>query len=105
MTKQLRLEQVLRQGAAVDGHERMVLPIAVEMQPARDQFLAGAAFAYDQHCAVRVGHLVNKIINLLHLPAGADNVLETITILQLLPQINVLPQRRLIIQRPLHRQL
>jgi hypothetical protein len=37
--EQLRLEQVLRERAAVDRDERMMLPVAVEMQTARDELL------------------------------------------------------------------
>ena len=82
-----------------------MLPVAVEMQTARDQFLASAAFPLDQNGTVSVGDFIDEIVNLLHLPARADDVLEAITILQLLPQINVLPQGRLIIERALHRHL
>src|SRR5438445_9713194 len=91
VTKQLRLQQVLRQRAAIDRDEGMMLPVAVEMQTARDQLLASAAFSLDQNGAVSIGDFIDEIVNLLHLPARADDVLEAITILQLLPQINDLP--------------
>ena len=87
VTEQLGLEQVLRQRAAVDRDEWLMLPVAVEMQRARDQFLAGAAFALDQNRAVGVGDLVDQIVNLLHLLARADDVLEPVFVLELLPQI------------------
>src|SRR5579862_6502858 len=98
MTEQLGLEQVFRKRAAIDGHKRMVLAVAVEMQTARDEFLAGATFANDQHGAVSVGDLVNEIINVLHLSAGADDVLEPVAVLQLFAQINIFPKSGLVIE-------
>ena len=83
----------------------MMLPVAVEVQTARDKFLPGPAFALNQNGAVGVCDLVDQIINELHFPAGADDVFEPVAILQLLAEINVFAQRRLVIERPLHRHL
>ena len=69
----------------------MMLPVAVEVQSARDQFLAGAAFALNQDGAVGIGDLVNKVVNELHLLAGADDVLKFVFVLEFLAQIDVLP--------------
>ena len=67
--------------------------------------MPGAAFALDQDGAVGIGDLVNQVVNQLHFPAGTDDVFEPVSVLQLLPEINVLAQRRLVIERPLHRHL
>ena len=103
--EQFRLEQILRQRAAIDGDERMMLAVAVEVQPTRDQLLAGAAFALDQHGAVGVGDLVDEVVNELHFSARADDVFEAIPVLEFLAEVNVLAQRRLVIERALHRHL
>src|SRR4029077_5440669 len=84
MTKQLRLEQIFGQRAAIDRDERMMLPIAVEMQTARDQLLASAAFTDDQDRAICVGDFIDQIINFLHPCARADDVLESVAVLELL---------------------
>src|SRR6185503_19551403 len=49
VTEQLGLEQVLRNRAAVDGHEVAAGAVALIMDQSRDQFLAGTALARDQN--------------------------------------------------------
>jgi hypothetical protein len=49
MAEQFGLDQVARDRRHVDGDERPVAALAVIMQRARDQFLAGAGFAGDHH--------------------------------------------------------
>src|SRR5438105_3018919 len=105
MTEQFRLEQVLRQGAAIDRYKRVMLAVAVKMQAARDQFLTGPAFALDQNRAVGVGDFVNQAVNELHLLARSNDVLKFVFILELFAEVNVLPQGRLIIESALHRHL
>src|SRR6266481_8838677 len=83
----------------------MMLAVAVKMQAARDQFLAGPTFALNQNRAVGVGNLVNQAINELHFLARSNDVLKFVFILELLAEVNVLPQGRLVIQSPLHRHL
>src|SRR6266567_967542 len=80
----------------------MMLAVAVKMQPACDQFLAGPAFALDQNRAVGVGDFVNQAVNELHFSACADDVLKFVFVLELLAEVNVLPQRRLIIEGALY---
>ena len=82
-----------------------MLPVAVEMQTARDQFLAGPAFALNQNGAVGVGDLINKAVNQLHFAAGTDDVFKFVFVLEFLPQVDVLAQRCLVIERALHRHL
>src|SRR5947208_16845897 len=80
----------------------MMLTIAVKVQSARDQFLAGPAFALDQNRAVSVGDFVNQAVNELHFSACADDVLKFVFVLEFLAEVNVLPQRRLIIEGALY---
>src|SRR5882724_258762 len=83
----------------------MMLAVAVKMQSARDQFLAGPAFALDQNRTVGIGNFVNQAVNELHFPARADDILKFVFVLELLAKVNVLPQRRLIIEGALYRHL
>src|SRR5262249_4050464 len=57
VAEELRLQQRLGQGGAVDGQEGTVGPAARGVNRARDDFLAGAALAGDQHGGLRRGHL------------------------------------------------
>ena len=50
MPEQMTLQQVLREGGAVDGDELTVRTRARLMNPARDQLLTGARLALEQHC-------------------------------------------------------
>jgi hypothetical protein len=45
--RKLRLEQILGQRRAVDRDERLMLAVAVEVQGAGDEFLAGAALTLE----------------------------------------------------------
>ena len=60
VAEEFAFDEVLRQGSAVHGHERHVGPRADFMNPAGDQFLAGAGFAEDQHAGVGRADLVDQ---------------------------------------------
>ena len=49
VAENLAFEQVFRQAAAVEGDELLAFAPAEVVQAARDQFLASAGFALDQH--------------------------------------------------------
>ena len=61
VAEQFGLEQVVGNRRAVDGDERPVGPLAERVKRAREQFLAGAALAFEQHgrigarCALKGG--------------------------------------------------
>src|SRR2546430_1946712 len=69
VAEQLRLQQVLRHGAAVDGDERLVAARAATMDGARQQLLAAAALAGDQYA--RIGSRDHVRLRELLLHAGA----------------------------------
>src|SRR5205823_5193133 len=54
MAEELTGQELLRQGGAVDGDERAVAPLALEMHRARQHALAGAARAAEEHRNVRL---------------------------------------------------
>ena len=105
VAEEFGFEQVLGQRRAVDGHEGLVLPRGIEMQRAGDEFLAGAALALDQDGAVGIGDLGDEVVDLLHLRARADDVLEAVFLLDDLPQVAVLADEALVIERALDGEL
>jgi hypothetical protein len=67
VAKQLRLEQVVGDSAAVDGDERVAAPLAFAVDGLRHQLLAAAGLADDQHreTGLRHGpHLLDQLPDL-----------------------------------------
>ena len=73
------------------------------MDRVRDQLLAGARLAADQHRGVGPRHLRDLLVDLPHRPAGADDVREVVALAQLLPQVRVLVDQPppLVLDQPL----
>ncbi len=70
--EQLALDQVLRDGAAVDRDEGLVFAIALAVDGIRDHFLACAALAQHQHRRGRLRHLADHREDRLHLRLSAS---------------------------------
>ena len=66
VAEELGLEQILRDRRGVDRDERLGGARAVPMQCARDQFLAGARFAGDEHRGVGLRQPADRTKNFLH---------------------------------------
>ena len=73
VAEQLALEQALRDRCAVDRQIRFIVALAVLVNGASNQFLAGAALAGDQRRGIRAGQLADHLEHLLHRLAAADN--------------------------------
>jgi hypothetical protein len=58
VTEQLAFEHVLGHGAAIDGYERSIAPRACLVDGARQQLLARAALAGDEHARIGASHHV-----------------------------------------------
>ena len=71
VAEQLAFEQLGRQRGAVHLDERPILARRALVNRARDQLLADAALAADQHRDVAVGHLLDHLRDRLHLGAVA----------------------------------
>ena len=93
MPEHLAFEKILVQRVAVNWNERLVLAQAVVMYSTCDQFLAGAAFTHQHSRAVRRGALGNQAVDILHLRAGADDVLKTVLRAHLRPEVKVFPHQ------------
>ena len=74
MAEQLAFDQVLRQGAAIDRHQRHFRPQALIVQRPGDQFLARARLAHDQHGRIGGGHLGDQAADELHAGRVADQL-------------------------------
>ena len=72
VAEQLALDEVLRQGPAIDGDEGTVRPSALVVQVAGDQFLARAGLAQDHHGGVGRGDGLDQAADLLHGGGLAD---------------------------------
>ena len=73
VAEQFAFQQVFRNGGAVDGEEGPAIALAVMIDGAGDEFLAGAAFAGDQGRGVAAGELADDFENVLHGLAAADD--------------------------------
>ena len=73
VAEQFAFEQVFGDGGAVDGEERGLGAMAVMIDGAGDEFLAGAAFAGDERGGVRLRDLADELEDLLHRLAAADD--------------------------------
>ena len=72
--EQLRLEQRFDDRRAVEGERRAVAPVTERMHAARDQFLARAALALDQHDEVLAGGASDAFVQLPHDGRAAQQV-------------------------------
>ena len=71
MTEQLALQQVRRDGAAIDRHEGVAGAARQLMHMARDHLLAGAGLAQDEHVGVERRHLLDEPVNGPHRTGSA----------------------------------
>ena len=76
MPEQLALKQGLRNRAAVDGDERLERPLAVAVNDARDDLLAGPGFAVQANGGVGVSHARHLLKQRLHFHAAGHDVLD-----------------------------
>src|SRR5579862_18793 len=85
-----RFEEIGRHGACVDGNKGTVVPGRIQVQGFGDDFLAGSAFPLQKHGGATVGYLGDKIENLQHRLAFADDVFEVVALLESALELNVL---------------
>ena len=64
VAEQLRVDQLARNRAAIDAQERPAVPVAAIVNRARNQLLAGARFAQDQHRHFGAAHQVDALHHL-----------------------------------------
>src|SRR5205814_2766414 len=72
VAEQLALEQVLRDGGAVDGHEPAVRMRAVQVNGAGHDLLSSPRLTLDKHGRGARGHTRHELVDLEHRRALAD---------------------------------
>ncbi len=90
MAEELRLQQGLGDRAAVQRDEPMRSPSAVVVNRPRDDLLAGPGLSGDENRAVRAGHGLEQMKQLLHRPASSENTAELVALLELGAKVGVL---------------
>src|SRR4029453_14608007 len=75
VSEQRALDQFVRNGRQVHRDERRLPSAGFPVQQSREQFLAGAALARDQHRRRQLRHLLDEIDNVADLPAGTNQEL------------------------------
>ena len=76
MPEQFGLEQIFRNGRAVDRHKSLVSPVARIVQTLRQQFLAGSARAEQHHRRIGIGHALHHLCNLQHFRRSGDDLAQ-----------------------------
>ncbi|GAC1495286.1 MAG: hypothetical protein NVS2B1_02650 [Bradyrhizobium sp.] len=74
MAEQDRFHQIVGDGAAIDGHERLRFAFAAAVDGAGEQFLADAGFAFDQHRDGGGGRLLRGAHDVRHGLAAGDDI-------------------------------
>ena len=75
--EELGLQQILRDGAAVDGHHRTACALAMGVQRLRDQFFTRARFSAHQDRSHAAGDFGDPVTHLLHGCRLSDEGLDT----------------------------
>ena len=103
VAEQLGLGERLGNSRRVEADEPLIRARAVVVNRARDQFLARAGLALNQHGAVHRRHELEALEHRLHRGALADDVVEPVPVAQLRPQLGVLlAEPRLVDRRCQH---
>ena len=76
VAEQLALDQRVRDRGAVQRHKRVAAVQSLRMDGAGEQFLAGAAFAADQHGRFVAGHVAGQLDDRQHVGVTGDDVVE-----------------------------
>ena len=91
VAEQLALDQVRRDRAAIEHHERALLARRVIVQRLGDQLLADAGLARDEHGGIALRELLEPREHLAHLDRAADHRAEAVGIREL--DLDGVPER------------
>ena len=105
VTEQLAFDQVLRQGAAVDRHQRHLRPQTLIVQRPGDQFFAGARLTDDEHGGIGRGHLGDEAAHQLHPRRVADQLGGAFEAMEPLFQGPILVRQLALLRHPVQHRL
>jgi hypothetical protein len=100
MAEEFAFQEAFRDRRAIEPDVTRVAPRAGGVQRAGDQFLAGAAFAEDEHRGGGAGHGLNQLPQLPDRRALADDPREVMDFARLGAQRGVLPQQTIPLGAP-----
>ena len=98
MSEEFGLQQRIRQGGAVHGDEQPLSPRTIGVDRARDQFLAGPAFAFEQDCALACRHTRHELIHLQHERAAAHQRRQLLAFTKFFSEPRVLLHKTAVIE-------
>ncbi len=104
MAEELGLQQVVRNRAAVDRHERALGAAAAVVDRLRDELLAGAALAGDEHVGIGVGDAVDHVVHAADAVALADQLAAAEHALEAALEHGVLLAHAQLVHGPLDRE-
>src|SRR5208282_521238 len=76
VSEELSLDQVLRQGGAIDADKGFLRSGSQSDNRSSHKFLSGSTLATDQHCTRALGYARDRIVDVLHRFAAADQITE-----------------------------
>src|SRR5581483_2710175 len=104
MAEELSFDEGFRNRAARDGDERLARTGAEIVNGARDQLLAGSAFAGDQHGGIEIGDAADKLKHALHARARTKNLVATAGVInRAMRAVKLLLERGVLIGPAQHR--
>src|SRR5690242_18473981 len=102
MTEEFRFEERFCKRAAVDGDEGPGAPRAVGMDRTGNQLFSRAAFALKQHRTFGVRDAGDRLVHRHDPRTAAYEIIETVSMPELLLERLVLPGKILVLQGPAH---
>ena len=87
VAEQLAFQQFVRNGGAIHFDEWLLAAAGMAVDHARDYFLAGSAFAANQHRSRGVGNLLDGVLHLFHLWTGTEKAGEIAVAADLIAQL------------------
>ena len=87
VAEELALEERVREGGAVDGDEAAALALALEVDGARRELLAGARLAVDEHRGVVLRQHADGLEDLVHRLVAAHHVGERVAVGELAAEV------------------
>jgi len=102
VAEQFALQELPRNGRAVDGDEGAPLAPAVLVDRPGDQLFAGPALPPEQHGEIGPGNLPDRLEDLLHGRASAHDAPKIEPLLRQLTKLGCLARQHLRLQRLAH---
>src|SRR5260221_11227430 len=98
IAEELAFQQFMRDGSAIDFHERFLAARRLRVHHSRHHFFASTAFTADEHRRRGVCHLLDGDLYFHHFGAGAKENVEVVLSAHLLAQQHGLIKEALLLQ-------